>query len=71
MLLSLLRKGGLDIPFMFLMNAAAGADGIPWATPISDALSMLTALALVLPYWHGMKTGIQNNDLPAGREPND
>lgn len=71
LLLSLLRKGGLDIPFMFLMNAAAGADGIPWATPISDALSMLTALALVLPYWHGMKTGIQNNDLPAGREPND
>ena len=36
MILSLLRKGGLDIPFMFLMNAAAGANGIPWATPIAD-----------------------------------
>ncbi len=50
MLLSLLRKGGLDVPLMFLLNALAGADGIPWATPVSDILAMLTALALFLPY---------------------
>jgi Na+-driven multidrug efflux pump len=39
MILSLLRKGGLVIPFMFLMDAAAGANGIPWATPIEDSLA--------------------------------
>lgn len=51
MILSLLRKGGLDVPFMFLMNALAGADGIPWATLIADCLAMTTALILFLPYW--------------------
>ena len=33
LILSLLRKGGLDIPFMFLMNSLAGINGIVWATP--------------------------------------
>lgn len=50
MILSLLRKGGLDVPFMFLMNAAVGADGIPWATPIADCLAMVLALILFIPY---------------------
>jgi len=51
MILSLLRKGGLDVPFMFLMNATAGADGIPWATPIADCFAMTIALILFIPYW--------------------
>ena len=50
-ILSLLRKGGLDVPFMFLMNALLGVSGIAWATPIADLLAMLTALALFLPFW--------------------
>ena len=52
-ILSLLRKGGLDVPFMFLMNAHFGAGGIAWATPIANLLAMLTAVALFLPYWRG------------------
>lgn len=55
MVLSLLRKGGLDVPFMLLMNAAVGADGIPWATPIADCLSMGLALLLFLPYGRRLK----------------
>ncbi len=55
MILSLLRKGGLDVPFMFVMNEIAGADGIPWATPISDLLAMLVAFALFIPYWRNSK----------------
>lgn len=51
MILSLLRKGGLDVPFMFIMNAVAGANGIPWATPIADCLAMTAALILFIPYW--------------------
>ena len=54
MLLSLLRKGGLDIPFMFLMNTLAGINGIVWATPIADFGAMLVSLALFVPFWKGM-----------------
>ena len=53
-ILSLLRKGGLDVPFMFLMNALLGVGGVAWATPIADLLAMLIALALFLPYWRGL-----------------
>jgi Na+-driven multidrug efflux pump len=41
LVLSLLRKGGLDIPFMFLLNALLGVNGIVWATPIADCSAML------------------------------
>jgi len=33
---------------MFLMNAAAGADGIPWATSVADSLVMGMALVLFI-----------------------
>lgn len=60
MILSLLRKGGLDVPFMFLMNAVAGADGIPWATPIADSLAMGMALILFIPYRKQRKKTMEN-----------
>ncbi|HIV87732.1 MAG TPA: MATE family efflux transporter [Candidatus Pygmaiobacter gallistercoris] len=50
-ILSLLRKGGLDIPFMFLLNHLAGADGIVWATPIADLGAMTVAILLFIPFW--------------------
>ncbi len=63
MILSLLRKGGFDIPFMHIMNAGLGAEGIPWATPISDMLAMLTALALFIPYWRRLKKNLMQKAL--------
>ncbi len=51
MLVSLLRKGGLDVPFMLLYNAVAGIEGIPFATPTADLLTMLIAVSLIVPYW--------------------
>ncbi|MBE6670945.1 MAG: MATE family efflux transporter [Ruminococcaceae bacterium] len=56
MILSFLRKGGIDVPFMFIMNYIAGASGIPWATPISDVLAMAVALILFVPYWKKMNS---------------
>lgn len=60
MVLALLRKGGLDVPFMFLMNAVAGADGIPWATPIADSLAMGMALVLFIPYRKQLRETMEN-----------
>ena len=50
-ILSLLRKGGLDIPFMFLLNHLAGVNGIVWATPIADLGAMTVAILLFIPFW--------------------
>lgn len=46
--LSLLRKGGLDIPFMFLLNHFAGVNGIVWATPIADMVAMSVAIVFLI-----------------------
>lgn len=50
LVLSLLRKGGLDIPLMLLFNSLAGISGIAWATPLADALALTVSAALILPY---------------------
>jgi putative efflux protein, MATE family len=51
LLLSLFRKGGLDIPFMFILNATLGVKGIVWATPIADFLAMVISIFLFVPIW--------------------
>lgn len=50
LILSLLRKGGLDIPLMLLFNSLIGIDGIAWATPLADALALVVSLLLTIPY---------------------
>ncbi len=55
MFLSFMRKGGLDIPLLLIMNAAAGIRGIPWVTTIADTLAMCTALTFFIPYWRKFK----------------
>lgn len=50
LILSLLRKGGLDIPLMMLFNSFAGISGIAWATPLADALALVVSAALLIPY---------------------
>lgn len=49
--LSLIRKGGIDIPVMFLLNHTIGIMGVAWAFPIEDILSALVACYLFLPIW--------------------
>lgn len=57
LILSMLRKGGLDVPFMLLMNALIGVNGIAWATPIADFCAMLTGLILFIPFWKKLNVG--------------
>lgn len=50
LLLSLLRKGSLDVGFMIALNHFVGVDGIAWATPLADWLALLISVALIVPY---------------------
>ena len=61
-ILSLLRKGGLDIPFMLLLNALAGVEGIVWATPIADFGAMLAAAALFVPFWKSLSDRMKREE---------
>ncbi len=61
--LSFMRKGGLDIPFMFLLNSIIGVNGIVWATPIADVCAMTTAIMLFIPFWKSLSSAERINDL--------
>jgi len=51
LVLSLLRKGGLDVPLMYWFCHLLGITGIAWATPLADAISLVIAAALFVPYF--------------------
>ena len=46
LVLALMRKGVLDIPMMFVLNAILPIYGIVWATPIADILCCIASLIL-------------------------
>ncbi len=50
LILSLLRKGSLDIPLMIALNYLIGIRGIAWATPLADWLALIVSLFLFVPY---------------------
>ncbi len=60
--LSLLRKGAVDIPAMFLMNRLIGVSGIAWATPIADIVSMTAAICCFIPFWKSLRAQIAQAD---------
>lgn len=49
-ILSMLRKGTADVPFMILFNALFGIQGVAWATPVAETISLVTAALMVIPY---------------------
>lgn len=55
--LSVLRKGSLDIPLMLLFSSMYGVTMIPWATPISDWLALVVAVCLLVPELKKMQAG--------------
>ncbi len=48
--ISALRKGVLDIPFMFLFRKFYGVTGVAYATPVADYLAMFIALIIFIPF---------------------
>lgn len=57
LILSVLRKGGLDIPIMLVLNSVVGISGIAWSTPLADVLALCVAAALLIPYLKKLKEG--------------
>ena len=58
LILSVVRKGSIDVILMFTMNAALQANGLAWATPISDCAAMIVALLVFIPYWKKIKSAV-------------
>ena len=54
-LLSLLRKGSLDVVFMLILNGAVGVSGIAWATPFADWIAFVISVALIVPQLRQLK----------------
>ena len=52
-ILSVLRKGTVDVPFMLLFNHIFGIRGVAWATPVAEIISLLVAAVMVVPYIYG------------------
>ena len=48
--LSLMRKGTVDVPLMFLFNRLMGISGIAWATPVADMIALAVSGILAIPY---------------------
>lgn len=55
LILSLLRKGSLDIPLMIILNCSIGINGIAWATPLADWIALIVSLLLFVPYINKIK----------------
>ncbi len=55
LILSMLRKGSVDIPLMIALNHLVGIKGIAWATPLADWLTLIVSLLLFLPYINRIK----------------
>lgn len=54
-ILSLLRKGTLDVFFMVLFNSIFGIFGIAWATPVADGIAFIISLILIIPYLRNLE----------------
>ena len=51
-IVSLMRKGTIDVALMIILSSAGmGMFGIIWATPIAEACTVLTALALLFSFF--------------------
>ena len=53
--LSFMRKGSVDLPFMFLMNFLVGAMGVAWATPIAELAACLISLVIFIPTFKAIR----------------
>ena len=49
-ILSIMRKGVMDIPAMYIFKMLIGLNGVTWATPFAEVTSAVTALILYMEF---------------------
>lgn len=54
LVINLSRQGIIFIPALFILEAIMGMDGLVWAQPVVDVLSVLLAIALFVPIYRKM-----------------
>ncbi len=59
-ILSVLRKGSLDVPLMILFSRLLGVTAIPWASPISDWITLIISVSMLVPFLKKMQKTRQN-----------
>lgn len=53
-LLTMLRKGSIDIAMMFLLKALFGVPSILWATPVTETFALCLALIMLLRFYKSL-----------------
>lgn len=53
-MINLSRQGIIYIPALFILEAILGVNGLIWAQPAADILSLLLAIALYIPNYRKM-----------------
>ena len=53
-IVNLSRQGLLFIPILFILEAKLGLDGLLWAQPVVDVLSLLLEVVLIIPVYRKM-----------------
>ncbi|MGN1187240.1 MAG: MATE family efflux transporter [Lachnospiraceae bacterium] len=54
LIINLSRQGLIYIPALFILEAILGINGLIWAQPVADILSLLLAVVLFIPKFHKM-----------------
>jgi putative MATE family efflux protein len=62
LILSIARQGIVLLPVLFIFNYAFGRDGLIFAIPIADTLSMLICIGLFLPVMRSLGSGDKERD---------
>ena len=55
LIVNISRQGLIYIPMIFVLQALLGADGVAWAQPVADALSLGLGIALYVHTYHKLR----------------
>ncbi len=61
LILSLLRKGSLDVVFMLVLSSTMEISGIAWATPFADWIAFVISMFLIIPVLKKMNGKVESD----------
>lgn len=61
LILSMMRKGTIDVFFVIFFSKHIGVNGIAWATPVADVIALVVSILLFIPFLIGLKDMKETN----------